>query len=294
MRILNLGAGVQSTTIFLMAGQGLVPPIDYSIFADTQEEPQAVYEHLEWLKSLDGYSPIITATAGKLGDHLLAFENPSRQKRFASIPAFTAPNHEERTEQFWNGGMVRRQCTKEYKIEVVGRCIRREILGLKPRQRMPKTIKITQIFGISLDERQRAKNIEIRFDTIPWANPQFPLIAMGMTRDDCREWLNHRVPHEVPRSACVFCPYKKYSEWLKTKQKPNEWERAVQIDRGLRDPTKVVNRKLDQSLYLSRKCIPLEMVDIEGEAVKESERERVRGEFPLVDLLECDDGMCGR
>lgn len=50
MRILNLGAGVQSTTIFLMAHEGELPMIDYAIFADTQEEPKAVYDHLAWLR----------------------------------------------------------------------------------------------------------------------------------------------------------------------------------------------------------------------------------------------------
>ena len=50
LRILNLGAGVQSTTLYLMSIEGLVPAFDWAIFADTQEEPAAVYQHLEWLK----------------------------------------------------------------------------------------------------------------------------------------------------------------------------------------------------------------------------------------------------
>ena len=41
--------------------------LDYAIFADTQEEPESVYSHLEWLKSLGG-PPILTDTAGKPGD----------------------------------------------------------------------------------------------------------------------------------------------------------------------------------------------------------------------------------
>ena len=32
----------------------ITPQIDVAIFADTGEEPKAVYEHLEWLKSLAG------------------------------------------------------------------------------------------------------------------------------------------------------------------------------------------------------------------------------------------------
>jgi hypothetical protein len=73
LRILNLGAGVQSTTVFLMAHEGLIPPIDHAIFADTQEEPEAVYQHLDWLKRIStvtGPVPLIhVGTAGKLGDN---------------------------------------------------------------------------------------------------------------------------------------------------------------------------------------------------------------------------------
>ena len=56
--------------------------------------------------------------------------------------------------------MVRRQCTAEYKIEVVNRTIRRELLGLKPRQRIPKDVLIHQYFGISTDEAGEGRACE--------------------------------------------------------------------------------------------------------------------------------------
>ena len=51
-RCLNLGAGVQSTALALMAERGEygLPKPDVAIFADTGWEPSDVYEHLEWLK----------------------------------------------------------------------------------------------------------------------------------------------------------------------------------------------------------------------------------------------------
>lgn len=54
-----------------------------TIFADTQEEPESVYRHLEWLKSLGG-PPILIDTAGKLGDDLIHGKNSTGQ-RFTSI-----------------------------------------------------------------------------------------------------------------------------------------------------------------------------------------------------------------
>tara|TARA_R110001606_G_scaffold340650_1_gene488896 strand:- start:353 stop:583 length:231 start_codon:yes stop_codon:yes gene_type:complete len=50
IRILSLGAGVQSSTLALMIEKGLVPMIDAAIFADTGAEPKKVYEWLNWLE----------------------------------------------------------------------------------------------------------------------------------------------------------------------------------------------------------------------------------------------------
>ncbi len=51
IEVISLGAGVQSTTMALMAAHGEIEPMpDAAIFADTGAEPPEVYEHLEWLK----------------------------------------------------------------------------------------------------------------------------------------------------------------------------------------------------------------------------------------------------
>ena len=50
MRILSLGAGVQSTALALMSRDGMFDlSVDAAVFADTQWEPKAVYRHLAWL-----------------------------------------------------------------------------------------------------------------------------------------------------------------------------------------------------------------------------------------------------
>ena len=47
LTIISLGAGVQSTTMALMAAHGEITPMpDCAIFADTGWEPKAVYDHL--------------------------------------------------------------------------------------------------------------------------------------------------------------------------------------------------------------------------------------------------------
>ena len=248
LRILNLGAGVQSTVVYLMALKGEIS-IDCAIFSDLGEEPESVYKHLEWLRSLNG-APIHTTSIGRLGDHLIQGTNSTGQK-FASIPAFTAAVEGER------GGRVRRQCTAEYKIAPVEKFIRRTLLGLEKGERIPVNQRVAQLFGISLDEAGRA--FRIRANAPSWSDPEFPLIDRNMTRKDCVKWLlDYGVPHEVPRSACVFCPFKTDSEWLRLREyDPKGWARAVEVDTALRAAGVVLNRNTDESLYIHRSCTPL-------------------------------------
>jgi hypothetical protein len=255
--VLNLGAGVQSTTLYLMGMYGeLNQPFDVAIFADPQDEPEAVYAHLDWLESMDG-PPIIRATAGCLGDDLQNGRNSTGQ-RFASIPAFTAVNEGDPL------GMVRRQCTREYKIEVIEKTIRRELIGLKPRQRMPKDVHVHQYIGFSYDEPRRAARMRGRYAGIPWASCHFPLIDEVMKRGDCLRWLEDHggIPHETPRSACVFCPFHSDEEWRRVKENSADWERACAVDDALRVEGNVVNRGLDAKLYVHRSCRPLREVDL--------------------------------
>ena len=259
--ILNLGAGVQSTTLYLMFMRGeILPQIDCAIFADTQDEPGAVYRHLEWLKSLGG-PEIMVRTKGCLGDDLMTgrLAPGAGRARFASIPAFTTSDG-GRTH-----GQTKRQCSREYKLEVVERAIRRDILGLKPRQRVPKGIQIRQYFGISLDEAGRAARIAKRYkEGVKWATPHFPLVESLWTRPDCLNYLADKVPHQTPRSACVFCPYHSDAEWFLLREaNPEGWSRAVQIDSMLRDGKSIVNRDMNQTMYLHRSCRPLDLVQFD-------------------------------
>jgi 3'-phosphoadenosine 5'-phosphosulfate sulfotransferase (PAPS reductase)/FAD synthetase len=51
MKVISLGAGVQSTALALMAANGEIGPMpDCAIFADTGWEPEAVYSHLARLR----------------------------------------------------------------------------------------------------------------------------------------------------------------------------------------------------------------------------------------------------
>ena len=150
--VLNLGAGVQSTAIYLMVVTGYIDdiPLDCAIFADTGEEPEAVYSHLQWLQSIEGPEIIVAKNDMSLGDNLMQSDEGDNKHRFSSIPAYTA---------FKPGdpmGITRRHCTYDYKVQAIERTIRRKLLGLKPRQRIPKGVHVHQYMGFSFDEPGRA------------------------------------------------------------------------------------------------------------------------------------------
>lgn len=270
--VLNLGAGVQSTALFLLIREGAVKcPDAVAVFADTQEEPEAVYRHLEWLKTLE-HPRIFVRTAGKLGDDLVRGRDTTGG-RFAAIPAFTTDGASD--------GMTRRQCTKEYKTEVIQRTIRREIIGLAKGRRIDADCEVHQYIGISRDEARRSVGVKANIESRRGWFAHFPLMEMGWTRQDCLRWLADRVPHQVPRSACVFCPFHSDAEWLRIKRDDAAgWARAVEIDTALRMAGSVANRDMRQTMYLHRSHKPLADVNLN------------ENQIGLGFNLECE-GMCG-
>lgn len=282
-RFLNLGAGVQSTALYLMSIDGdepEVPRFDAAIFADTQEEPDEVYRHLDWLRSQGG-PPIIVTTAGRLGDALEAGSDVKGNRctdgsHYIQIPAYTRmPDGSQ--------SLTRRQCTADYKVVPIEKLIR-EHLGAQPGRPVPKDVIVHQYMGLSFDEPKRVIRVKQRFLAKPanW-KVHFPLWEMQFTRADCVAYLRERVPYNVPRSACVFCPFKSNDEWRRLRDEdPKGWERAVHIDKVCR-----TGSGLDAHRYLHRSCLPLDQVDLRPADEKSGQRHLFSG---FQD--ECE-GYCG-
>src|ERR1035441_9097717 len=78
IHILSLGAGVQSSTLALMAAAGEVTPMPTcAIFADTQDEPVSVYKWLDWLEKQLPF-PVYRVTKGRLSDKALKFRTSKK------------------------------------------------------------------------------------------------------------------------------------------------------------------------------------------------------------------------
>lgn len=240
---------------------------DCAIFSDTGAEPRKVYEWLAWLETQLPF-PVHHVSAGSLLETVLS-RGP---QRFVQAPFFTKFSGEI--------GMTRRQCTREFKIEPIGKKIR-ELIGLVPRQRAPKTVAVRQIIGISLDEIHR-----IKVSDQPYIEYVYPLIERRMTRMHCLDWMRAHGYPEPPKSACTFCPYHDSALWRDMKlNDPESFAQAVEMDRHIRTPGATVNRQMNGELYVHRSCKPLEEVDF-------SSAEDM-GQLNLWGFGNECDGMCG-
>jgi hypothetical protein len=263
---LSLGAGVQSSALLVLScTDDRVPKCDHALFSDTGDEPQYVYDYLEVLTEYASRHGIevLTAQQGVLSADVL--ERKKVGKAFVSVPLYTIAMDGKK-------GLLRRQCTREYKIDPMSKKVR-ELLGYKPRQRMRHRVR--SMLGITIDETRRMKP-----SWYPWITNTWPLVDLGLHRDDCFKIIADAGLPEPQKSACVYCPYHSdaYWQWMKDEQ-PVEFKKAVDFDEAVRDMTM---RGKEEPGYVHKSCVPLK------EAVFNA------SDPNQVDLWtnECE-GMCG-
>lgn len=285
LTVLSLGAGVQSTTLALLAEDGTLPRPDYAIFADTGWEPRSVYEHLDRLEKALSF-PILRVAKGNLRNDVL-----SESTRFAAVPFYIlapegnvpvqidCPDCTEldddcprcsgsgliddpagttrpvtRDERL---GMGRRQCTNEYKLSPIRRKVR-ELLGAKAPdfRTVPRGKTCDLWIGFSVDEVQRA-NRRRDSDGVSYVSIDYPLLDLGMSRKDCDRWLRARGWGDTAKSACIGCPYHGNRQWRELRDNnPEEWRDAVAFDEALRDGSRMAYL-MRGSAFLHRSRLPL-------------------------------------
>lgn len=249
LRLLSLGAGVQSTTLGLMSRYGELPKLDAAIFADTGWEPRSVYDHLGKLTAAlaEAGIPVIRVSKGSLrGDAI----DPAH--RYASIPYFIRnPDGSE--------GMGRRQCTSEYKLAEINRKVR-ELLGAKAPdyRRVPKGRVAEQWIGFSADEVGRVSD---KFP-LSYIAKRYPLLDAGMNRAACERWLRSHGWTSVAKSACIGCPYHGNGQWRDLRDnRPDEWDDAVAFDEAIRKGG-ARGLPLNGEAFLHRSRLPLSIAPI--------------------------------
>ena len=265
LTVISLGAGVQSSTMAIMAAKGDLPPVDVAIFADTGNEPKAVYTYLNYLSNILPF-PIFKVRKGNIKDDML---NAKGKTNFVVAPFFT------QNKITGKKGMVMRQCTNDYKIQPI-RIKIRELCGVPKGKHFPKDKYVEQWIGISTDEVGRMKPARDKYIL-----NRHPLIEAKMSRQDCIDYLKKNDILLPEKSACIVCPYHNDSYWhfMKT-ERPSEFAEAVDFDKQVR----TITRKEDEQIFVHRSCKPLDEVEFNK---KEDDKQ--------LDMFnnECE-GMCGQ
>ena len=240
--VLLYGAGTQSTGLLLMMlDKGQRP--DLVIFADTRSEPKFVMDYF-WKVTeyvLKKYGLLIKSVWREKGGGLENDILYNFGERVASLPLFTA-----------GGGMIRRQCTNEYKIAPMSKYIKKEF-GIG-RGKWDSKSEVNRMFGISLDEIERCK-----VSTYWWAVNKYPLVDWRMYRHEVIDYINEKHPKlkNPPRSSCYFCPFHSDDYWRRLKEKhPDEFAKAIEIDEKIR-----IYPKMNEECFLHRSRKPLKDVN---------------------------------
>ena len=263
-RVLSWGCGVQSTTLAVMSAIGDLPGLDLVITADTGWERQRTYEirdlYVDWLHQRGiKVEIIINGNIRYLG-----------AKEHVHIPFWTS-----------NGGPLKRQCTREFKIRPIRRRVR-EILGYPPdRPPHPKPGAVEKWLGISLDEWHRMKSSRVAFEV-----NRYPLIEKRITRNDCIKYLQeHKLP-VPPSSACVCCPYRSASAWVEMRDDgTSDFQDAIKFDETNRhNPLAKRGDTTADELFIYQYS-PLQDADLEADSAKEKKASQ-------PPLFICESGHC--
>lgn len=319
LRVGSMGAGVQSTTMAILSAEGKIEPFDEMIFSDLFAEPLAVYEHLRFLRSPNVALPfpITTVSAGDLKADVIAsvdswreiggaatprhlwrtalrVANPpfftrgplaiEKRVTLAPLPLFDIAEEEvdiivERRTERETFGILRRGCTREYKIEPITARIR-NLIGLAKGDIGPREPIVELSIGLTTDELERITTSGQRY--IHHRHPLCEPIEgypQGMSRGDCIEFLRRR-GIVAPKSRCFFCPFQSDELWRELRDNsPEEFTQAVEFDRAIRDGIRGATTKL----YLHSSRLPLDQVDFD----------RPAGLWTVEGLRNECQGVCG-
>lgn len=210
--VFSCGGGVQSTACLVLAAQGIIPYRTF-VFAnvgDKAESPKTIRYIEQVLKPFAEKNNIEWVEVSKKNRHgkqVDLYDDCMTNAKSVPIPL-----------HYQHGGLGFRNCTSKWKIEPIAQWIRKNapncVLGV----------------GISTDEPQRAKPAR---DTDGYSKA-YPLIELGMSRQDCLILVEEFGLPQPPKSSCWFCPYHTTDGWtIKRREEPEIFAKAVELEKIL-------------------------------------------------------------
>ena len=226
----SCGGGVQSTAIAALICEGKLPRPDYALMTDCGYEKQATMEYvrgtlvpslkavgveLNLLRTLD-YANNDVVNAGGL----------------VRIPAYTRTGS-------GSGIKFKTFCSDAWKVRVAHKWMREQGIALAENW-----------VGISTDELRRQ-----RLSPKRWITNRYPLVELGLSREDCLWFICEHGWPRPPRTSCLCCPQQDDASWATTKREyPDDWQRAVEIEQSM--------QKVVPDVYLHRSLVPLNEVQL--------------------------------
>lgn len=263
LRIYSSGGGVQSIAALILSARG---EIDYPVhlFAnvgDDSENPETLdyvrdiampyaeregveFHEINWIRR-DG-------TFETLREYIY------RTERSVPIPALMSGS----------GAPGRRSCTFHWKIKVVDRWIA---------EHDGKGKDVFVGLGITVDEIHRAR-IEDWQDVRGFRKLKtYPLIELGISRNDCHEIIRDAGLPTPAKSSCYFCPFHTPAAWTRLRlSRPDLFDEACNIEKEIQRKRREVMGKDD--VFLHPALLPL--------------AQAVGHQMSFDELENCESGYC--
>lgn len=195
VRVLSFGAGVQTTALAILAAKGHVEPYNALVFADTGGEHPETYRYLEqvFVPWANGSLRTVRYDSPTYGAETL-YDLAWRRRIVPSI--------------------INRWCTDQFKVRPINKALRH----------YSQSVEIS--IGISADESHRCVD-----RGKGWLKYEWPLVALGLTREDCRRVIADGGLPEPRKSGCWFCPFQSRRCWLELAEShPDLWEKALALE----------------------------------------------------------------
>lgn len=225
----SCGGGVQSTAIALMILQGRLPKPDYALITDCGWEKTSTWEYIHKTtipRLAEAGIQLNIVKTTDYGDN--AILDPSGHVR---MPCFKRGP---------DGQAIRfdTRCSGGWKTAVAKRWVRQQGIG-----------RAHNWIGISADESHR-----VRLSDRKWIEYRYPLVDLGVTRQDCLDMIGEAGWPRPPRTSCYFCPQQDDRSWQRTKRDyPEDWARAIEVEERI--------HAVEADVYLHHSLVPLQAVE---------------------------------
>ena len=170
-----------------------------------------------------------------------------------------------------NGAPGNRSCTFDYKIALMSKWLKAN----GATKDNPALVGI----GISVDEIERAN----RGKGAPVQDRTYPLLDLGLNRNNCHTIIADAGLPTPPKSSCFFCPFHRPQVWAEmARDEPELFEKSAALEDLLNERRDMLGK---DHVYLTRFNKPLR------EAIGPAQDQLFTYDSGMDDG-ECDEGVC--